>query len=97
MYDLDADTRDGVDAAFRQLTDGKRPLQLDRRYRHKDQSRVEVTLHASVFMQGTRAMVCGAVRDVTALRDSESQFRQSQKMDAVGGSPAGSRTISTIS
>ena len=50
LYDFDGDTRDGVDAAFRQLTDGKRPLQLDRRYRHKDQSRIEVTLHASVFM-----------------------------------------------
>ena len=84
LYDFDADTRDGVDAAFRQLTDGKRPLQLDRRYRHKDQSRVEVTLHASVFMQGTRAIVCGAVRDVTALRDSESQLRQAQKMEAIG-------------
>ena len=84
LYDFDGDTRDSVDAAVRQLTDGKRPLQLDRRYRHKDQSIVEVTLHASVFMQGTRAIVCGAVRDVTALRDSESQLRQAQKMEAIG-------------
>jgi two-component system cell cycle sensor histidine kinase/response regulator CckA len=84
LYDFDGDTRDGVDAAVRQLTDGKGPLQLERRYRHKDQSIVEVTLHASLFMQGTRAIVCGAVRDVTALRDSESQLRQAQKMEAIG-------------
>ena len=84
LYDFDGDTREGVDAAVRQLTDGKRPLQLDRRYRHKDQSIVEVTLHATMFMQGTRAIVCGAVRDVTALRDSESQLRQAQKMEAIG-------------
>ena len=83
LYDFDGDTRDGVDAAVRQLTDGKRPLQLDRRYRRKDQSIVEVTLHASVFMQGARAIVCGAVRDVTAIRDSESQLRQAQKMEAI--------------
>jgi len=84
LYDFDGDTRDGVDAALRQLTDGKRPLQLDRRYRHKDQSLVEVTLHASVFKQGARAIVCGVVRDVTALRDSESRLRQAQKMEAIG-------------
>jgi PAS domain S-box-containing protein len=84
VYDIDGDRRDGVDAAVRQLIDGKRPLQLDRHYRRKDGSIVEVTLHASVFMQGTRAIVCGAVRDVTALRDSESQLRQAQKMEAIG-------------
>src|SRR6185503_18104015 len=84
LYDFDSDSRDDVDAAVAQLTDVKRPLQLDRRYRHKDQSIVEVTIHASVFMQGTRAIVCGAVRDVTALRDSESQLRQAQKMEAIG-------------
>ena len=91
LYNFDGDSRDSVDAAVRQLTDGKRPLQLDRRYRHKDQSIVQVTLHASVFLQGTRAIVCGAVRDVTALRDSESQLRQAQKMEAIGRLAGGDR------
>ena len=84
LYDFEGDTRDAVDATIRQLVEGKRPLQLDRRYRHKNRSVVEVTLHVSACLQGTRAIVCGAVRDVTALRDSEFQLRQAQKMDAIG-------------
>jgi PAS domain S-box-containing protein len=84
IYDVDADTHAGVDEMIRQLLDGKRPLQLDRRYRHKDGSIVEVTLHISASTHGPRTAVCGAVRDITALRDSESQLRQAQKMEAIG-------------
>jgi len=84
MYDFDGDTREGLDGAIRQLLDGKRPLQLDRRYRHKDGSIVDVTLNVSALAEGTRAILCGAVRDVTELRDSESQVRQAQKMEAIG-------------
>ncbi|HEV2983069.1 MAG TPA: ATP-binding protein [Vicinamibacterales bacterium] len=84
VYDFDADTRGGIDGTIRQLFGGKWPLQLDRRYRHKDGSAVQVTLNVSALAQGTRDIVCGAVRDVTALRDSESQLRQAQKMEAIG-------------
>jgi len=84
VYDFDGDTRDGVDAAIRQLLECRRPLQLDRRYRHKNRSLVDVTLHLSACGQGTRVIVCGAVRDVTALRDIESHLLQSQKMEAIG-------------
>jgi PAS domain S-box-containing protein len=84
MYDFDGDTREGVDDAVRQLLEGKRPLQLERSYRHKDGSNVAVTLNVSALVHGTSDILCGAVRDVTALRDSESQLRQSQKMEAIG-------------
>jgi PAS domain S-box-containing protein len=84
MYDFDGDSRDSLDGAIRQLLDGKRPLQLDRRYCHKDGSIVDVTLNVSALAEGTRAILCGAVRDVTELRDSESQVRQAQKMEAIG-------------
>ena len=84
LYDFDADTRDGVDAAIQQLLDSKRPLQLDRRYRHKDGSVVEVTLNVSAIAHRTSNILCGAVHDVTALRDRESQLRLTQKMEAIG-------------
>ena len=84
LYDFDTDTRDGVDAAIRQLRDSKRPHQLDRRYRHKDGSVVEVTLNVSAIAHGTSDILCVAVHDVTALRDRESQLRLTQKMEAIG-------------
>src|SRR5213593_1278257 len=35
LYDLDKDAPEAVDAMIRQLSDLGRPLQLERRYRHK--------------------------------------------------------------
>jgi len=84
VYDFDGDTRDGVDAGIRQLLEANRPLQLERCYRHKDGSTIEVTVSVSAFRYQARDMVCAAVRDVTALRDSELRLRQSQKMEAIG-------------
>jgi PAS domain S-box-containing protein len=84
LYDFDTDTRDGVDAAIRQLLDSTRPLQLDRRYRHKDGSVVEVTLNVSAIAHRTSDILCGAVHDVTALREGQSQLRLEQKMEAIG-------------
>jgi PAS domain S-box-containing protein len=84
IYDFDDDTRDGVDAGVRQLLEANRPLELERCYRHKDGSTIEVTVSVSAFRYQARDMVCAAVRDVTALRDSELRLRQSQKMEAIG-------------
>src|SRR5262249_4621941 len=63
IYDFDADTREGVDHAIRQLLDAKRPLQLERRYRHKNGSTVEVTLNINAFVRGSQTILCGTVRD----------------------------------
>jgi PAS domain S-box-containing protein len=84
LYDFDMDTRDGVDAAIRQLLESKRPHQLDRRYRHKDGAVVKVTLNVSAIAHRTSDILCGAVHDVTALREGESQLRLEQKMEAIG-------------
>jgi len=84
IYDFDGDTRESVDAALQQLLEAKRPLQLERCYRHKDGSTVDVTVNVSAVADATRDVVCAAVRDVTAMRDHESQLRQSQKMEAIG-------------
>jgi len=56
---------------------------------------VEISLSPLVSDEGT--LVSAAVRDVTEVRSLEEQFRQAQKMEAVGRLGAESPTTSTTS
>jgi PAS domain S-box-containing protein len=84
LYEFDAESRESIDTTVHALLDCQVPAQLERRYRHKNGTLLDVTLNVSALSQGDDDVLCGAVRDVTALRHSEMQLRQAQKMEAIG-------------
>jgi PAS domain S-box-containing protein len=91
LHDVDAGTREDVDRLMGDLVSGNVPVTVERRYRRKDESIIQVTLTLSALVSGDGHTLCGAVRDVTehrqtekALRRTEEQLRQAHKMDAVG-------------
>jgi PAS domain S-box-containing protein len=91
LHDVDAGTREDIDRLMGDLVSRNVPVTVERRYRRKDASIIQVTLTLSGLVSGDGHTLCGAVRDVTehrqtekALRRTEEQLRQAHKMDAVG-------------
>ena len=61
----------------------------------RDGSRFPMDLTASQFDGDDGPQITWILRDVTEQAQLQEQLRQAQKMDAMGGSPAASPTIST--
>jgi PAS domain S-box-containing protein len=91
LNDVDAGKPEDVDRLMREQLSRNGAATLERHYRRKDGSIIQVTLTLSGLVSGGGHTLCGAVRDVTehrqtekALRRTEEQLRQVHKMDAVG-------------
>ncbi|CAN5741144.1 hypothetical protein BH11PSE13_BH11PSE13_04710 [soil metagenome] len=67
-------------AEIARLSNGQITLRFENRYRHKDGSYRTISWSAVPDEEFLHAVG----RDITALRDSESRLRQSQKMEAIG-------------
>ena len=91
LHDLDVTRGEGIDQLTARILEQNGPMIVDRRYRRRDGSVIDVTLTLSTLVSGRGHTLCGAVRDITehrqtekALRRTEEQLRQAHKMDAVG-------------
>ena len=91
LHDIDTGGAEEVERLIAQLLERQAPMTVERRYRSRDGSILEVSVTLSPLASGRGDAVCGAVRDVTehrqteqALRRTEEQLRQAHKMDAVG-------------
>ena len=89
LYDFDVAPKGEIDAAIRRVAED-RAIEMERQFRHRDGSLLDVRVTISA-LAGGRDTVCATVRDITehrraeeALRRSEDQLRQANKMDAVG-------------
>ena len=70
-----------------QLLDGEfNSIQMERRYLHKDGHEIPTRVGVSLVRDkdGEPLHFVAHIQDLTALKESEAQLRQSQKMDAVG-------------
>ncbi len=75
---------DESDASIKQAVAGKLSTISLRYHKKKDGTVFPVEISAGSFvLQGRRAL-CGIIRDITERRNLEEQFRQSQKMEAIG-------------
>jgi PAS domain S-box-containing protein len=96
---LHPDDRDRVLTALRAYLDGRLPeYSLEFRLRHKDGTYRWIFTRGVVLRDASGGShIIGGHLDITERKHLEEQYRQSQKMQAVGNSPGASRTISTTS
>ncbi|NLF30242.1 MAG: PAS domain S-box protein, partial [Planctomycetes bacterium] len=91
LFDVVADSRQGVEAISRQaLTEGTVP-RFTRQYLSRDGQPVDVEVTISQIETAGRTLLLGVIRDITEERRAEAervrleaQVRQAQKMEAVG-------------
>ncbi len=81
IYDFDVDPPAEIDRAIRAIADHKVPIDLERRYRRKDGTVIDVRLTLSA-LSGGRETLCGAVRDVTDHRRAEQALMESEARNA---------------
>ena len=81
IYDFDVEARADLDRAVRAVAEHKAPMDLERRYRRKDGTVIDVRLTLSA-LSGGRDTLCGAVRDVTDHRRAEQALMHSEARNA---------------
>ena len=81
IYDFDVDPPADIDLAIRAIADHQAPNDLERRYRRKDGTVIDVRLTLSA-LSGGRETLCGAVRDVTDHRRAEQALMESEARNA---------------
>jgi two-component system, cell cycle sensor histidine kinase and response regulator CckA len=91
LYDFVAHDRESIDRNTRRIVKEKHQLLGERRYRRKDGTLVDVEVRANLITVGEREVMCVIAREISerkrteeALRRSEEQARQSQKLEAIG-------------
>jgi signal transduction histidine kinase len=76
--------REEIDYRFNELLSRKEPTFLERQYRRKDGSLVEVWINSSVIYYGGKRATCTIVRDLTEKKALEAQLLRAQRMEAIG-------------
>jgi PAS domain S-box-containing protein len=84
VYDLAVAPREEIDYRFNELLSRKEPTFLERQYRRKDGSLVEVWINSSVIYYGGKRATCTIVRDLTEKKALEAQLLRAQRMEAIG-------------
>ncbi|WP_428939288.1 PAS domain S-box protein [Fontivita pretiosa] len=79
IYDLIADTREGIDARIARVLESKVPLVGERPFRRRDGSVVTVESSAVVVEWSGRRVICTVVRDITERKRAEEALRQSEQ------------------
>ncbi len=79
LYDLIAHDRASVDANIAAIgTDGHAPIGA-RDYRRRDGTTISVEVSATALRDGTGALICVVVRDLTARREAETRLREGDR------------------
>jgi PAS domain S-box-containing protein len=81
LPDVDAAPPEEIERALRMVAEQRRPIDLERRYRRKDGTLIDVRVTVSP-LSGTRGTICGAVRDVTDHRRAEQALQISEARNA---------------
>jgi PAS domain S-box-containing protein len=81
LYDLDVAAAADVDQMVRRSGEHKTPMDVERRFRRKDGSVIDVRLSLSA-LAGGRGTLCGAARDVTDHRRAAQALEESEARNA---------------
>src|SRR5205085_6709570 len=70
LYGFDADTREQIDALILKFLVRKTPIDLERQYKRKDGSLIDVTVNLSALAHESGDILCGAVRDISRQKEA---------------------------
>jgi two-component system, cell cycle sensor histidine kinase and response regulator CckA len=81
LYDFDLAPRAEIERAIRRLAEHRTPMDLERQFRRKDGTVIDVRVTLSA-LAGGRDTLCGTVRDVTDHRRAEQALQDSEARNA---------------
>jgi PAS domain S-box-containing protein len=84
IFEFVAHSRADIDAMLEQIVETREPMKLERKYRLKNGSEIDVFVTVNLIKYGGREVICSVIRDITEKKKFELEMEKSRRMESIG-------------